>query len=328
MVGRDAVAQQVEANLGLAYDAAFRAAARWPHLRDEILSRCMEGLWVAVRRFDPSRGCKLSTPAGWQFKNAVKRARLDNRPKGFRRRKQGERSWRHPETVPLPEAGRNDLRDPGFDQVDARDAAEVGLAALPPPHRECIGLLYFEGLTYREAGARLGVSHERVRVLHEQSLAMLRKAVDRTNPGITLGGRRGPRNKAEGGSNVRLLINREFKSEAGTDGSRGVGPRVQRETDPIPFPLRKPANLADGVKRRAFAVAVLVAMADPARVHAVELLGESAWERPSLAAKLGDGGAEAIDALEAAGLVRVGPGEVVALTPAGRMAWVSVRALL
>ena len=59
------------------------------------------------------------------------------------------------------------------------DAAERAIGRLPPLERTVVALLYYEGLTYGQAGQVLGIDAEAVESLHARALRRIRQVMAR-----------------------------------------------------------------------------------------------------------------------------------------------------
>lgn len=65
----------IEANIGLALSIARDEARSCPWLDEDLEGEAMVGLMTGVDKFDPARGCRLSTVASWWIWQAVRRYR-------------------------------------------------------------------------------------------------------------------------------------------------------------------------------------------------------------------------------------------------------------
>ena len=69
-----------------------------------------------------------------------------------------------------------DRRNPDpVDELQKQEATGVVLSALEPKERRILGLYYFQGLTMREIGRRMGLSESRVCQIHGEALSRLRR---------------------------------------------------------------------------------------------------------------------------------------------------------
>ncbi|MBX7450379.1 sigma-70 family RNA polymerase sigma factor [Mycolicibacterium sp. 3033] len=69
------------------------------------------------------------------------------------------------------------VEDPGFDRVDDMAAVAVAIAELDHRRRSILRLIFFEGLTQREAATRLGISQVHVSRLLNDALDQVRVRV-------------------------------------------------------------------------------------------------------------------------------------------------------
>lgn len=140
-------------------------ARHWPHCktadREDMESHGLVALCQAAQRFDPSRGLKFATYAGrcvWmQFHSHLTyhqglirvpayRERVKVRPMPYRRTRNGEAEEC---TLPAPEPP----------ECHSDEAALI-LRACLPEERRILRLIYWDGLTQREAAEALGMSHQ------------------------------------------------------------------------------------------------------------------------------------------------------------------------
>ncbi len=120
-------------------------------ITQDVFLRC----WNTIDRFEPDR----TTLAGWLLSIAHHRAIDELRS---RRSKQ-----RRSET-PIENVWNLATRDPALDEAVVRDEVRRALSHLPAAQREAIDLIFWGGLTRREAAQRLGVPlgtlHTRLRL--------------------------------------------------------------------------------------------------------------------------------------------------------------------
>lgn len=166
--------QRVPAGLALLYDRygriVYSLALRMlgdvgaaEEVTQDVFLRC----WQHIDRYQPAQG----TLAAWLLAIAHHRTidELRSRRQRQRRHEQGD-----------AELAALATRDPTLDEVLLRDEVRRGLSQLPDTQREAIELIFWGGLTRREAAARLGIPlgtlHTRLRLGMErlrQSFARL-----------------------------------------------------------------------------------------------------------------------------------------------------------
>lgn len=129
---------------------------RRPHLADECESLALVALWEAVLGFDPARGCTVERHVAARVRMAVR---------DFLRAQSAGDAL--PEDAPAPE------RDE--DRADAEERAGRLLALADARDRPVLALVYREGWTQEEAGARLGLSRTAARDAAQRGLATIRR---------------------------------------------------------------------------------------------------------------------------------------------------------
>ncbi|MDR7457445.1 MAG: sigma-70 family RNA polymerase sigma factor [Armatimonadota bacterium] len=170
---------------------------------DDLVADGVIGLAAALRRYDPARRVGFSTYAGHRIRGAM----LD----GLRARSPVSRSARRAQRAASGAAAAQIASGVvlvGLDQAlevsddeaaspeaqaietDLRRRAWAALAALPPRDRQVLELRLVQGLTLREAAARLGLSITRTAEIHARGVARLRRLM-RGEP--ALASRRTPR---------------------------------------------------------------------------------------------------------------------------------------
>jgi len=139
---------------GLVYSMAQRVVGdrgAAEEITQDVFLRC----WNGIDRYNASQG----TLAAWLLAIAHHRAIDELRSRRGRARKQELSVDSFP--------GLADA-DPAFDETLLRDEVRASLDALPPSQREAIELIYWRGLTRREAAAELdiplGTLHTRLRL--------------------------------------------------------------------------------------------------------------------------------------------------------------------
>jgi RNA polymerase sigma factor (sigma-70 family) len=169
----------VECNLRLVVSVARHYAAPERSLED-LVSDATLPLIRCVESFDARRGTRFSTYATRALTNLFARIRRqDSRRRS--RIAQGE-DWRH---VPAAE-GRTTAAD-RLIRAEAHDRLRDCLARLSPRERSLVAERF--GLTgdrcprtFRELGARHGLSKERMRVITFEAISRLRQSFDEPAP--------------------------------------------------------------------------------------------------------------------------------------------------
>lgn len=142
----------------LVYSIAFRVVqdrGAAEEIVQDVFLRC----WTNIERYAAAQG----SLASWLVAIAHHRAIDELRS---RRGKAQRRELSVDEIVYLP------ARDPGFDEALLRDEVRGALSTLPAAQREAIELIFWGGLTRREAAEQLGVPigtlHTRLRLAMEK----------------------------------------------------------------------------------------------------------------------------------------------------------------
>lgn len=153
---------------GLVYSMALRVVGdrgAAEEITQDVFLRC----WNSIERYNPAQG----TLAAWLLAIAHHRA-IDE----LRSRRGRERNRE------LPVDGFPNLADvdPAFDEALVRDEVRASLGALPPAQREAIELIYWRGMTRREAADQLdiplGTLHTRLRLAMEKLRASFGRLFD------------------------------------------------------------------------------------------------------------------------------------------------------
>jgi RNA polymerase sigma factor (sigma-70 family) len=169
---RGARNRMVEANVALVAHIARRLRppeCPVPHV--DLVQEGVLGLMQAVERFDPDRGHRFSTYAGWWIRGAILRA-LQAAPAGTTSGDGIVEELPAEERDPLDGLARADLRErlPGL--LGALTAQEGRVVALR------YGLDGHRNHSLAETARELGTSQARVRRIEEQALARLRALPD------------------------------------------------------------------------------------------------------------------------------------------------------
>ena len=161
-------------NLLLQYEGLCRKAAGQAHLLpigEDALSAARESFLRAVRDYDPSRGVPFPGYAKAKvygdLRTLFKKAR---------------RQWRREVLPTEPESGEDPFAavpDPSDEtaRFEADDAFRSMIAPLAEKPRRLLTMLYADGLTQKEAAARLGMSQQAAAVVKGRALKRLRAAM-------------------------------------------------------------------------------------------------------------------------------------------------------
>ncbi len=167
--------RMITGNLGLVYDQVGRFFGKGHPQFEDFVSAGTLGLIKAVDGFDTGRGFKFSTYAYWQIRGAltahtrVERMQ-EERIADLRHMLEGSRVRRGFKWVYNTER----CADPGPHKQAVAEAVG-GLSLLPDRLRRVLELRYLKGLTFRQVGREIGVSHERARQLQEEALVLVRQ---------------------------------------------------------------------------------------------------------------------------------------------------------
>jgi RNA polymerase sigma-70 factor, ECF subfamily len=143
---------------GLVYSTAQRVVedrGAAEEITQDVFLRC----WNNIDRYNTAQG----TLAAWLLAIAQHRAIDELRSRRGRARKR---------ELPVDSFPGLADADPAFDEALLRDEVRASLGALPAPQREAIELIYWRGLTRREAADELkiplGTLHTRLRLAMEK----------------------------------------------------------------------------------------------------------------------------------------------------------------
>ena len=162
-------------NLIARYEGLCRKAAGQAHLAplgEDALSAARESFLRAVREYDESRGVPFpgfaKAKVYGDLRTLFKRAR---------------RGWQREVFPAETEDGENPfaaIPDPRNDtaRIEADDAFRAMLAPLPEKPRRLLAMLYAQGLSQKEAAARLGMSQQTAAVVKGRALKALRKSAE------------------------------------------------------------------------------------------------------------------------------------------------------
>lgn len=181
----------VECNLRLVVSLG-RPYARRGALLNDVIQAGNIGLMRAARSFDPDKGNRFATYAGWWIKQAIQRALPDEVstiriPEHIdREQRQGVVQHNLPHTVsleaPLGEEGTlseliPDPKSEDVDQVTAEMTVTSALKHLPDREARVLTMRYGLGCkeySFTEIGDSLNVTSTRARQLHDRALKSLR----------------------------------------------------------------------------------------------------------------------------------------------------------
>ena len=198
-----AMEELISSNMGLvvkvASDCVRRIGIRSSAVSfEDVISVGVEGLMTGIRRFDTSKGYRLSTYVYWWIKNSVRKFVITNMPFGAVSVRTAEKAFTDPEAAfvsqtPLSLDDDENFIDPPDDvepdefAADRERVRDTILGALQnkklPKDRDfCIRLISLRfgldtgvPLTLRETGEILGVSAEHVRQTEAELLKILRR---------------------------------------------------------------------------------------------------------------------------------------------------------
>lgn len=197
-----ALEKLVVSNMGLvlkiASDCVRQIGLRSPAVSfDDVVSAGMEGLLVGIRKFDVSKGYRLSTYVYWWIRNHARKLLITNMPFGTVSVRTAERSFIDSDFAAVSRypASLNDDEKPVDPPAEEReDEYEADMEAagrtilealkrkkkLPRDPDFCARLISLRygletgvPLTLRETGAMLGISGEYVRQVEQEILKAL-----------------------------------------------------------------------------------------------------------------------------------------------------------
>ena len=153
-----------------AYEGLLAKAARQRHLAplgDDALEAARVSFWDAMISYDPTRGVPFP---GW--------AKAKVYGDLWTLFKQARRRWNReilPENDDEGFTARLSAPDAALERIADDDAFLALLRPLTPRAQKLLRLLYQEGLTQREAAARLGVSQQAASAMQKRALKKLRE---------------------------------------------------------------------------------------------------------------------------------------------------------
>lgn len=147
---------------------------------DDLVQCGLIGLWQALHRYDFSRGVAFTTFAAKRVKGAMIELSFGQR----KRVRRGAIAWFHRiGDQAFDEDSEEAMRvvltpavtEKGFDAVDDADELRCVLSGMDPRVRDLMQGVFLEGLTFKQAGARAGISESRVSQLMARVLNRARR---------------------------------------------------------------------------------------------------------------------------------------------------------
>jgi len=131
-------------------------------LAEEVLHECFTHVWVGAGGFDASRGSGTAWLVTFARRRAIDCVRSVQA--------QRDRDAVHGAL----EQNRTDIEDEVETRIQS-DLAATALGALPPEQGRLIALIYYEGLTHRQAAERTGIPLGTVKTRIRQGLRTMRE---------------------------------------------------------------------------------------------------------------------------------------------------------
>ncbi len=153
--------------------------ATWPSLRDEFDSAAALALVEAARSFDPTRGLRFATFARYRIWGALRSARRNDVPLGFRK-DPGQAPYVFPMTQRSEEIGRvlvSRPEQPVGRNLEDHEQMERWLRTLPRQQAVACRHLYLNAATYSEIAQALACTKSRVAHMHRQAMSRLNWAL-------------------------------------------------------------------------------------------------------------------------------------------------------
>ena len=162
-----AFARVVDALGPVVHGVALRTL-RAEALAEEVTQEVFLEAWRLAPLFDPERGAARAWLATIAHRRAVDRVRSEQARR--------DREDRDGTLATRPFDG---VSEAVADRLDRRDVA-AALLTLSEPQRQAIGLAYYEGHTYREVAAMLGIAEGTAKTRIRDGLRKLRVALGAT----------------------------------------------------------------------------------------------------------------------------------------------------
>ncbi len=156
-------------------------------LAEDINAAALEGLIEAADKFDPSRGAKFLTYAGFRIRGSIIDyfRSIDHVSRDMRRKEKNDKTY-VPEPVPISLEGfieehvRAESHLPSFDPIELVEQREfdanirVACSKLPERLQTVLAMYYFHDLNLKEIGEHLGVTESRACQLMSEARLRLR----------------------------------------------------------------------------------------------------------------------------------------------------------
>lgn len=150
-------------------------------LIDDLVQEGQIGFLEAARRFDPSRGIKLTTYAMPRARGAMQDYLREADPLSRRQRQLARQGIDcGPQIVPLATYAEETFgqADRELAAIDNRDEIDELLRGMKGRDRQILELYYLADCTMAEIAAAIGITESYVSMLHGQALARLRERIE------------------------------------------------------------------------------------------------------------------------------------------------------